>query len=151
MVRDEILIVGISWFIRYIFQHMTQAAVAIIRSKKRVLICQRKKNSRYGLKWEFPGGKVEEGESLFECLKRELREELSITVESFDRSEPHVNTYGDGAIFEVTYFHVSHFEGTPVNNAFEQMRWVTLEELQTLDLLEGNKLIVSRLTEEQFE
>jgi mutator protein MutT len=97
-------LVRISRFIRYVSQVLTQAAVAIAQKEKRILVCQRKKTARYGLKWEFPGGKVEEGESFFDCLKRELREELSITVETFDQSESQVNRYDDGGDFEVTFF-----------------------------------------------
>ena len=130
---------------------MTQAAVAIIQREKRILICQRKKTARYGLKWEFPGGKVEEGESFFDCLKRELREELSISVETFDRSESRINRYDDGGVFEVMYFFVSRLNGTPVNNAFEQIRWVTLQELRSLDILEGNKTVVARMNESMFQ
>jgi len=130
---------------------MTQAAVAVITKEKSVLICQRKKNSRYGLKWEFPGGKVEEGESFFNCLKRELVEELSIVVESFDRSELQVNHFDDGGVFEVTYFFVSRSEGSAVNNVFEQIRWVSLAELKSCDMLEGNKSLAARMTDELFE
>lgn len=129
---------------------MTQAAVAILQKEKRILICQRKKDARYALKWEFPGGKVEEGESFFECAKREVREELSMTIDAFDQSESQINRYDDGGVFEVMYFFVSRFEGVPVNNAFEQIRWVTLEELRSLDILEGNKPLVSRMDEGMF-
>ena len=129
---------------------MTQAAVAILQREKRILICQRKKGARYALKWEFPGGKVEEGESFFECAKREVREELSIAFDAFDRSESQINRYDDGGVFEVMYFFVSRFEGAPVNNAFEQIRWVTLDELRSLDILEGNKPLVSRMNEDMF-
>ena len=138
-------LVGISRTIRYIFPPMIRAAVAILQQKKRILICQRKKNSRYELKWEFPGGKVEVGESLLECLKRELREELSIEIDGVDRSESHVTRYGDGGDFEVSYFFVTRFTGIPTNNVFEQIRWVTLAELKSLDILEGNKSLVARL------
>jgi 8-oxo-dGTP diphosphatase len=129
---------------------MIRAAVAILQQEKRILICQRKKNSRYELKWEFPGGKVEVGESLLECLKRELREELSIEIDGIDRSESQVNRYDDGGDFEVSYFFVSRFTGTPTNNVFEQIRWVTLAELKSLDILEGNKPFVARLSEATF-
>jgi 8-oxo-dGTP diphosphatase len=130
---------------------MTQAAVAILQKEKRILICQRKKTARYGLKWEFPGGKVEEGESFFDCVTREVNEELSITIDAFDRSESQVNRYDDGGVFEVMYFFVSRFEGTPVNNAFEQIRWVTLDELRSLDMLEGNKPLIARMSEAMFQ
>ena len=130
---------------------MTQAAVAILQKEKRILICQRKKTAPYALKWEFPGGKVEEGESFFDCVKREVLEELSITINVSDRSESQINRYDDGGVFEVMYFFVSRFEGTPVNSAFEQIRWVTLDELKSLDILEGNKPIVARMSGELFE
>jgi len=130
---------------------MIQAAVAILQKEKRILVCQRKKNARYGLKWEFPGGKVEKGESFFECVRREVREELSITIDAFDRSESQINRYDDGGSFEVTYFYVSQFEGTPVNNAFEQIRWVTIDELRSLDVLEGNKPIIDRISDAIFK
>ena len=144
-IRQQSPVIGISWFIRYIFPPMIRAAVAILQQDKRILICQRKKNSRYELKWEFPGGKAEVGESLLECLKRELREELSIEIDGVDRSESHVNRYGDGGDFEVSYFFVTRFTGIPTNNVFEQIRWVTLAELKSLDILEGNKSLVARL------
>lgn len=130
---------------------MIQSAVAIIQKEKRILICQRKMSARYALKWEFPGGKVEKGESFFDCVKREVQEELSITIDAFDRSETQTNRYDDGGVFEVMYFFVSRFEGSPVNNAFEQIRWVTLDELRSLDILEGNRPIVERMNETMFQ
>jgi len=127
---------------------MIQAAVAILRKDKRFLVCQRKKNSRYELKWEFPGGKAEQGESPEDCLRRELREELSIDIIEFNKSETRTNHYADGGIFEVTYFTVTRFSGKPINNVFEDIRWVSLAELKSLDVLEGNKAIISGLEEE---
>jgi 8-oxo-dGTP diphosphatase len=129
---------------------MTRAAVAILRENGRVLACQRKKNSRYELKWEFPGGKVEPRESAEDCVKRELHEELSIKVESIDILKSQLNRYNDGAEFEITYCLVRRFTGTPLNNAFEQIQWVTLDELKSMDILEGNKSFVSSLDESIF-
>ncbi len=138
--------VGFARLIRYILSDMTRAAVAVLQKEKLYLVCQRKRGSRYELKWEFPGGKVEEGESMLDCLKRELREELSIGIETIDRSESQVNRYDDGGVFEVTYFFVSRFTGEPVNNVFEQIRWAPLSELKSMDILEGNRTFIERLT-----
>jgi 8-oxo-dGTP diphosphatase len=129
---------------------MTRAAVAILQENGRVLVCQRKKNSRYELKWEFPGGKIESGESLLDCVKRELREELSIDVETIGVMTSQVNRYDDGGEFEVTYCFVQRFTGRPVNNAFEEIRWVTPTELLSMDILEGNRSFVSKLDESMF-
>jgi mutator protein MutT len=129
---------------------MAQAAVAILQNNRRVLVCRRKRNSRYELKWEFPGGKLEPGETVAECLARELREELSIEVDTIGLMKSRVNCYDDGGVFEVTYCFVLRFVGTPVNNVFEDMRWVTLSELRSMDILEGNKTFVATLDESIF-
>jgi 8-oxo-dGTP diphosphatase len=129
---------------------MTRAAVAILQENRRVLVCQRKKNSRYELKWEFPGGKIESGESVEDCVKRELREELAVEVDAIGRRKSQVNRYDDGGVFEVTYCFVLKFSGRPMNNVFEEIRWVTLTELQSMDILEGNKAFVSQLDEGLF-
>jgi 8-oxo-dGTP diphosphatase len=142
--------VGFPSFIRYIFATMTRAAVALLQQDRRVLVCQRKRNSRYGLTWEFPGGKLEPGESVEDCLRRELREELSIEIDSIGPTQSQHNRFADGGEFDVTYCFVPHFTGTPVNRVFEEIRWVTLDELRSLDILEGNKSLVSALDERMF-
>jgi mutator protein MutT len=125
---------------------MTEVAVAILRKDKKILICQRKKNGRYGLKWEFPGGKFESDESVEQCLRRELQEELSINIHSIERIKTEAAYYEDGGIFNVSYCFVSGFDGEPQNNIFEQIRWVTLDELKQTDMLEGNKPFIAHLT-----
>ncbi len=124
---------------------MTRVAVGILRRDGKILACQRKKGGRYEFKWEFPGGKLEPGESVEECLARELREELSINAHSIDHIEVQSAEYEDGGIFEVAYCNVVGFDGELVNNVFEQIRWVTLQELRTLDILEGNRDFIARM------
>jgi 8-oxo-dGTP diphosphatase len=140
------LSVGFAGVVPYILLPMTQVAVGVIRRNGKILICQRKKGSRYGLKWEFPGGKLEPGESTLDCLKRELREELSIQIEGCSKAETQTAFYEDGGTFEVTYCFVDEYSGEPRNNVFEDVRWVFLDELRALDILEGNKPFVASLT-----
>ena len=124
---------------------MTKVAVGILRRNGKILACQRKKGGRYELKWEFPGGKVEPGESFEECLARELGEELSVQVHAIRRIEVQFADYDDGGMFEVAYCEVTGFDGEPVNNVFEQIRWVSLQELRTLDILEGNRDFIAKM------
>ncbi|MCU0454227.1 MAG: NUDIX domain-containing protein [Bacteroidetes bacterium] len=124
---------------------MKRVAVAIILRDSHVLVCQRKRGSRYELKWEFPGGKVEPGESLEACVRRELREELAAEVGPVVGTESEMSYYEDGGMFEVHYFTFREHL-TPLKNlVFEDIRWVNGEELLLLDILEGNKGIVERL------
>jgi 8-oxo-dGTP diphosphatase len=124
---------------------MTKVAVGILRRGGTVLACQRKKGSRYELKWEFPGGKVEPGETFEQCLVRELSEELSIKIGHINEVEIQRSQYDDGGAYEVAYCTITDFSGEIRNNVFEQVRWVTPAELTLLDSLEGNKDIVRKL------
>jgi mutator protein MutT len=124
---------------------MTEVAVGVLRKNYRILICQRKQGGRYALKWEFPGGKLEPGESVEQCLRRELQEELSIEINSIERIQTEAAYYEDGGMFNVSYCFVSGFNGEPQNNVFEQIRWVTTNELKEMDLLEGNKPFVENI------
>jgi 8-oxo-dGTP diphosphatase len=131
---------------------MKEVAVGILRGSGKVLACQRRRNAVYPLKWEFPGGKVEAGETPAEALRRELREELGI--EATPGAEVHRQewVYPDGVAdpkkdgsFRVFYFLVDRYAGEPVNHAFEEIRWVTFAELRRLDILEGNREAVEIL------
>jgi len=123
---------------------MKEVTVGILIQEGLVLACQRKTTALYPLKWEFPGGKIEPGESPRTALIRELQEELSITVEpetEFFRQEW---DYGDQS-FRVYYYYVRSFSGIPKNMAFEQIRWVKPVTLLMMDILEGNREVVNRL------
>ncbi len=124
---------------------MITVAVAVIIRNSRVLVCQRKHTSRYPLKWEFPGGKVEPGESVLDGLQRELREELRITTGPITRIEREVSHYDDGNSYEVHYCIAGSISGGPDNQVFESIRWVTPDELLVLDILDGNRDFVRRL------
>lgn len=132
---------------------MKEVAVGIIVRNGQVLACQRKRTARYALKWEFPGGKVEADESPEHALVRELREELGIEAhvhrEFFQQEWVYKdgktgNAERDGA-YRVYYFLVREFSGEPANHAFEQIRWITPAELQSMDILEGNREAIERL------
>lgn len=130
---------------------MIQVAVGIIIRDGRALLCQRKRTARYPLQWEFPGGKVEEGESIEACLRRELSEELAI--------EPGVGefyycgkyNYPDSGEFEVHYHLVHSFAGEIRNNNFETLAWPLIGDLASFNILEGNRDVVRKLMEEYGE
>jgi len=124
---------------------MIKVAVGIITLGTQVLVCQRKKSSRYPLKWEFPGGKFENGESAEQCLRRELREELSIDAIVGGEFFHQEWLYPDSGSFEVCYHLVPSYAGTIRNNVFEQIRWVHRDELAGIEMLDGNRDVVEKL------
>jgi 8-oxo-dGTP diphosphatase len=124
---------------------MREASVGVLMRNKLILACQRKRGSRYELKWEFPGGKLEQGETARGALVRELREELGIKVTSaelFHTQEWNYKDSPDGSAevqYRIFYFQIKEFVGEPTNETFETIRWVSLPELKSLDMLEGNR------------
>jgi 8-oxo-dGTP diphosphatase len=130
---------------------MREVAVGILEQGGKILACQRKRNAVYGLKWEFPGGKIEAGETPAEALRRELREELDVDAvigPEFYRQEW---LYPDGVAdpekegsFRVYFYLVSAFHGTPVNRAFERILWADGNTMRELDFLEGTREAIAR-------
>lgn len=120
------------------------AAGLILRGSE-VLICQRKAGSALALKWEFPGGKIEAGESAEEALRRELDEELGIAAEVGQRIAHIRHNYRNGGAVDLQFFAVHQFEGELVNRVFEDMRWSELRDLPGYDFLPADRDLVRDL------
>ena len=110
-----------------------------------ILIGQRKPRGRHGLKWEFPGGKVDPGEEFREALARELREELGIEARIGRELERYDFSYSAGHVTRLLFFHVAEFTGEPANLDFAQIAWVERSRLPEYDFLEGDVEFVERL------
>src|SRR5271155_1916288 len=109
---------------------------AVIEREGRVLICQRK-TGRHALKWEFPGGKIERGESPEDALKRELREELRIDATIGELIHRQTVRYGNGPVIHLRFYRVTDFTGEPVNTEFERIVWELRSKFAQYDFLEG--------------
>src|SRR5207249_886427 len=109
--------------------------------------CQRRRDGAFPLKWEFPGGKLKEGESAGSALCRELGEELGIVVppEGVRIVEVTRHRYLEGPEVELHFFTVSAFSGEPANLAFETVAWVPAERIGDHDFLEADRPLVARL------
>jgi 8-oxo-dGTP diphosphatase len=116
----------------------------ILQRNDRILICQRRRSDRYGLQWEFPGGKVEEGESMPAALKRELQEELAIDVEIGDEVYRLQHQYPDRYV-EVVFFATKGFCGEVRNEVFETVEWAPRAVLTEYNFLEADRDLVNRL------
>ena len=121
-------------------------AAGILFRRGRILICQRHHSQAYGLEWEFPGGKVLDGESLEQALVRELQEELTVTAEAGPEVYRLRHRYPDRFV-EVVFFRVDRFCGRPRNQVFEAIAWARREELVAYRFLEADRELVRRLAE----
>jgi 8-oxo-dGTP diphosphatase len=126
---------------------MITVVAAIIENAGRVLIGQRRKGNGFGLKWEFPGGKVKPGESLEAALKRELREELGaecvIGAEVY-RTRFQYPEMRDA--LELVFFSATAAPESVRNVVFEQIRWALPSELPTVDFLPADRELVAKLS-----
>ncbi|MGA3165583.1 MAG: (deoxy)nucleoside triphosphate pyrophosphohydrolase [Terriglobia bacterium] len=116
----------------------------IIRSDDRVLICQRHHSDAYGLQWEFPGGKVEEGEEMKTSLRRELAEELAIQAEIGSEVFRLRHLYPDRFV-EVVFFEIASYKGEVRNQVFEAVEWAPRSRLVEYNFLEADRELVRRI------
>jgi 8-oxo-dGTP diphosphatase len=112
-----------------------------------VLICQRKPDQPMSLKWEFPGGKIEPGETPEQALERELNEELGIEAIIGPRVTRVRHKYRNGGAIDLQFFLVREFEGTLENRIFNDMRWTRLAELPEYDFLAADLGLIRDLSE----
>jgi 8-oxo-dGTP diphosphatase len=112
-----------------------------------VLICQRKADQPMSLKWEFPGGKIEAGESSEDALARELDEELGIKAVIGRRVAQVRHKYRNGGSIDLQFFVVREFDGALENRIFNDVRWAPLAELPGYDFLAADLGLIRDLSE----
>ena len=119
---------------------------AIIRQGDEVLLCQRKEGALAG-KWEFPGGKIENGETPEECLVREIEEELGIAIE-VDEIYQAVHSHYEHGDFLIIAYLARHISGEISLRVHSDCAWVELSRIDNYDLADANVPIAKSLKEE---
>lgn len=117
---------------------------AVIRRGDRYLLCQRPRHKRHGGLWEFPGGKLEPGESLAAAAERELREELDLELET--AGDVLLGVRDPGSSFLIQFVAVSA-RGEPRALEHEAIAWVTAEDAAALELAPSDRRFVEWLRE----
>lgn len=124
---------------------MKRVVAALIVKNDKVLVCQRTRHQTMPLKWEFPGGKIEEGEQPRDALRRELDEELGIEAEIGDEVARIRHDYKGGGSVELRFFVVREYKGELENKIFKDMQWAERSQLPEYDFLEADQTLVQDL------
>jgi 8-oxo-dGTP diphosphatase len=124
---------------------MKRVVAALIFKDGKVLVCQRTRHQVMPLKWEFPGGKIEEGEEPHEALTRELEEELGIQASIGEEVLQMRHEYKNGGSVELRFFVVEKFEGALANRIFKDICWAKRSELPSFDFLEADAKLLEGL------
>ena len=117
---------------------MIQVTCAIIIDQGKILVAQNNESSDHPFQWEFPGGKVKSGETEKECVIREIKEELNLTVEVKEALTPVDHDYKIKVI-RLIPFVCSLVSGNLKLNDHNAVKWVSIDELDELDLAEADK------------
>lgn len=123
-----------------------EVAAGVIVRGNTVLVCQRKPDGSHPLKWELPGGKRQQPESLAQCVRRELHEELAINVVVGEELWRTRHCYRIDRPVDLFFFLVSSIQGEPTNRVFAAIRWAARSELHTFDFLDADRALVSLLS-----
>lgn len=122
-----------------------RVTAAIIKSNDKILIAQRKsEDDIFGGFWEFPGGKIEDGETPEECMERELMEELEIEVKVGTLITSNKHRYPNG-YFELLAYRVQHIGGNFVLNDHDEIKWITIDEIYNFVFPPANTPIINYL------
>ena len=122
-----------------------EVVAGLILAEQKLLVCQRHRSGAFPYKWEFPGGKIESGESAEAALARELKEELDISTGEFSFIYRCNHAYANGPDVLLRFYRVINYQGVIKNLVFEQIAWSNLEELTKFDFLEGDVSLVHQL------
>jgi len=124
---------------------MKRVVAALILKDGKVLVCQRTRHQTMPLKWEFPGGKIEEGEQPRDALHRELDEELGIDARIGEEVARIQHEYKGGGAVELRFYVVHNYKGELENRIFRDVRWAKRSELPSYDFLEADRELVQEL------
>ncbi|MAY21777.1 MAG: DNA mismatch repair protein MutT [Flavobacteriaceae bacterium] len=125
---------------------LIKVVCAIININNKILAVQRSQTMNQPLKWEFPGGKIEPGESFEDCIKREIKEELNIEIVLLKRLSTINHDYPNFSI-QLIPFQANYLKGNFVLKEHKQYKLLNKEELDSLDWADADLPIVKELQE----
>jgi 8-oxo-dGTP diphosphatase len=120
-----------------------QVVAGLIVKQGKILVCQRTRHQTMPMKWEFPGGKIEEGEQPRDALRRELDEELGIEAVIGEEIARIRHEYKGGGAVELRFYVVREYRGELQNRIFKDVQWSEPKDLPSYDFLEADLTLVN--------
>jgi 8-oxo-dGTP diphosphatase len=120
---------------------MINVTCAIIYFNDKILVTQRSEKMKLPLKWEFPGGKIEEGENEVDCIKREIKEEVNIEIEVLEKLSNSIFDYGTFKINLIPFI-ANYISGEIILSEHKDYKLIDKSDLIHLDLAEADLPIV---------
>jgi 8-oxo-dGTP diphosphatase len=124
---------------------MKRVVAGLIVKDGKLLVCQRTRHQTMPLKWEFPGGKIEEGEQPRDALRRELEEELGIEATIGNEIVRIQHEYPNGGMVELRFYEVREYAKEIENRIFRDIQWSEPKNLPSYDFLEADLTLVNDL------
>src|SRR5687767_6615083 len=122
-----------------------EVVAGLIVQEGLLLVCQRKEEGTFPLKWEFPGGKVESDEGHEAALCRALVEELGIRADKLREICRHAHKHSHAFVVNLRFYRVHSFTGVLRNRAFQNLAWGGIDKLATFYFLDGDLPLVNLL------
>lgn len=126
---------------------ITEVVAALIWGGDKFMICQRPAHKARGLLWEFVGGKVEPGETKEQALVRECQEELAVTLKVGELFMDVIHQYPDLTV-HLTLFHATIQEGAPKKLEHNDIRWITVREIDQYDFCPADEEILKKIRQD---
>ena len=123
---------------------MIDVVAAVIKKDNQYLIAQRNRNKHFAFHWEFPGGKVDNGETFEIALQREIKEELSINIKIYKKISSQIHK-DEKINVKIHYFLCEQLNGTIILSEHEDLKWVTKKELFNYKMAPGDSKIIKFL------
>ena len=124
---------------------MIKVVAAILKKEDKILIAKKREGKPLAGMWEFPGGKIEEGETPEESLIRELREEMDIKIKVKEYVGQSIYDYGDGKVISLKGFTAEIVEGNIKLTDHDEYKWVTLEEIYNYKVAPADIPLISKI------
>lgn len=128
---------------------MIEVSAGIVCRDDKLLLAKRHFHQHQGDRWEFPGGKLEDGETAFRALQREMKEEVDLAILAADKFTTLEYLYPDKDV-RLHFFIVTSFAGEPCHQEGQELRWVLISELGKYEFPDANRPVVELLEKFKF-